>query len=230
MQSSSSCIPNSKVLHIYEPMCLAEQWGLIIFPNPDQAAPHADVYWTQETDPAIVSVFITPRRSDETDEMRAVIEGCEIDILRVPDGTEHMLTRGRFSSAQSTCSGMSLLHSREPTKVNLDMRGPGQMEPAYNAYKQAEEILHPGPWRWTERTKRLRNALICLDVKSAGLPLRAAAEIIFGEDRVAEEWSRQKAFRDRVRGYYRTGQRLSTNGYKELLKGGPLDTMAKTSH
>lgn len=226
VQASMSCVPDSKVLHLYERVPLAETWGLILFPNPDQPAPHADVYWLPELDPAIVSVYITPRKNGEPDEMKAAIEGCQIDVLRVADGTEHMLTRGKFSSAQSICSGMSLLHSREPVKVNLDMRGPGRMERAYAAYKLAEEILHPGPWRWTERTKRLRNSLICLDVKNAGLPLRAAAEIIYGQDRVSADWSEQKSFRDLVRGYHRTGQRLAARGYKELLKGGPLDTMA----
>ena len=226
VRHSTSCVPDSKLLHLYEPMPAAERWGMIIFPNPDQAAPQADVYWLPEVDPAIVSIIITPRQSGEVDEMKAVLDGCEIDILRVQDGTEHMLTRGKFSSAQSICAGLSLLHAREPVKVNLDMRGPGRMERAYDAYKQAEEILHPGPWRWTERTKRLRNALICLDVKDAGLPLKVAAEMIYGEERVAEDWPKQKAFRDLVRGYHRTGQRLVARGYRDLLKGGPLDSMA----
>lgn len=226
VQISTSCIPDGKVIHLYETEPAAEAWGLIFFPNPDQAAPKADVYWRKALDPAIVSVIITPRLSGERDEMKAAIEGCSIDVFRDPFGTEHLLTRGTFSSAQSICSGLSLLHARQPVKVNLDMRGPGRMDRSLAAYKLAEEILHPGPWRWTEKTQRLRNALVCLDVKDAGLTLRAAAEIIYGTQRVDEDWAHQKSFRDRVRGYYRTGEGLREKGYKELLNGGPLDAIA----
>lgn len=227
VQRSMSCIKDSKILNLYERCPLAESWGLIFFPNPDQSAIRADVYWMSGWDPSIVSMFVTSRQSGEADEMKAVVDGCEIDVLRTPNGTEHMLTRGAFSTAQSTCSGKSLLHAREPVKVILDPRGPGQMHRALDAYRLAEEILHPGPFRWTERTKRLRNALICLDVKAAGLQLRDAAEIIYGEARVATDWSSQKSMRDLIRGYYRTGQTLADRGYRRLLKGGPLNVIEK---
>jgi len=225
VQFSTSCIPNSKVVHLYESVPEAERWGLMFFPNPDQPAPTADVYWLADFDPAIVSVMVTPRNSGEPDEMKAVIDGCSIDVLRDPNGTEHLLTRGKYSSAQSLCSGLSLLHARQPVKVNLDMRGPGQMDLSLAAYKQAEEILHKGPWRWTSRTLRLRNALICLDVKEAGLQLRDAAEMIYGEERVANEWSGRKQLRDQLGGFYKTGQKHRSATYRSLLKGGPLDAM-----
>ena len=229
VQHSTSCIPNSKVLHLYERCPLAEDWGLIFFPNPDQAAPRADVFWLSNWDPSIVSMFVTSRQGGEIDEMKAVIDGCEIDVLRDPNGTEHMLTRGAHSTAQSICSGKSLLHAREPVKAILDMRGPGRMDGAYDAYKLAEDILHPGPFKWTERTKRLRNALICLDVKAAGLSLRDAADIIYGPERVANDWSGQKSFRDLMRGYHRTGQSLADRGYRDLLQGGRLDVIVRAN-
>lgn len=226
VQRSMSCIADSKVLHLYERSPLAETWGLIFFPNPDQAAPRADVYWLSGWDPAIVSMFVTARKNGEADEMKAVIEGCQIDVLRDPNGTEHLLTRGTHASAQSICSGASLLHAREPVKVILDTRGPDRIERSVDAYKLAEDILHPGPFKWTERTKRYRNALICLDVKAAGLSLKDAAEIIYGSERVSSDWGSQKSLRDRVRGFYRAGQKLSDGGYRNLLQGGRLDVIA----
>jgi len=229
VQRSMSCIADSKVLHLYERCPLAETWGLMFFPNPDQAAPRADVYWLPGWDPAIVSMKVEARNSGEIDEMKAVIDGCQIDVLRDPDGTEHLLTRGAFSSAQSICSGMSLLHARQPVRVDLDTRGPDRMHQAYDAYKLAEEILHPGPFRWTEKTNRLRNALICLDVKAAGLSLREAAEIIYGKERVESEWLSVRTIRDRMRNYTRAGQALTDGGYRRLLQGGPLNVIKTTT-
>lgn len=225
VQRSMSCIADSKVLHLYERCPLAETWGLIFFPNPDQPAPRADVYWLTGWDPAIVAMHVTARQPGEIDEMKDVIDGCQIDVLRDPNGTEHLLTRGLFSTAQSICSGKSLLHAREPVKIDLDTRGPGKVDRSYDAYKLAEEILHPGPFRWTDRTIRLRNALVCLDVKAAGLSLRDAAEIIYGKARVDSDWSTQKSLRDQTRSYYQTGLRLSDRGYRRLLQGGPLNVI-----
>lgn len=227
VQRSMSCIADSKVLHLYERCQLAETWGLLFFPNPDQAAPRADVYWLSGWDPAIVSMKVSARNSGEVDEMRAVIDGCQIDVLRDPDGTEHLLTRGAFSSAQSICSGMSLLHARQPVRVDLDTRGPRRMHQAYDAYKLAEEILRPGPFKWTEKTTRLRNALVCMDVKAAGLPLRHAAEIIYGQERVDCDWSKQKSMRDLMSSYLGTGVRLANGGYRKFLQGGPLSKIEK---
>lgn len=227
VQRSTSCIADSKVLHLYERCPFAETWGLMFFPNPDQAAPRADVYWLSEWDPAIVSMKVSARNSGEVDEMKAVIDGCQIDVLRDPDGTEHLLTRGAYSSAQSICSGMSLLHARQPVRVDLDTRGPGRMHQAYDAYKLAEEILHPGPFKWTEKTTRLRNALVCMDVKAAGLPLRHAAEIIYGQERVDSDWSKQKSMRDLMSSYLGTGERLANGGYRKFLQGGPLNTIER---
>jgi hypothetical protein len=229
VQRSMSCIADSKILHLYERYPLAETWGLHFFPNPDQPAPRADVYWLTSWDPSIVAMHVTARQNGEVDEMKAVIDGCQIDVLRDHNGIEHLLTRGAFSSAQSICSGKSLLHAREPVKVILDTRGPGKMRRAYEAYQLAEEILHPGPFRWTEKTKRLRNALVCLDVKAAGLPLRHAAEIMFGAERVESDWSKQKSLRDLMSSYLGTGQRLSEHGYRRLLRGGPLNVLDRVT-
>lgn len=229
VQRSMSCIADSKVLHLYEPCPLAETWGLMFFPNPDQPAPRADVYWLSGWDPAIVAMEVTSRQNGEVDKMKAVIDGCQIDVLRDPYGTEHLLTRGTFSTAQSICSGKSLLHAREPVKVTLDTRGPGRMHRAYDAYKLAEEILHPGPFKWTDRTIRLRNALICLDANVAGLSLRDAAEIIYGHARVETDWSHQRSMRDRTRSYSRMGQTLADGAYRRLLQGGPLNVMKTAS-
>ncbi|MEL6860331.1 MAG: DUF2285 domain-containing protein [Pseudomonadota bacterium] len=229
VQRSMSCIADSKILHLYERCPLAETWGLMFFPNPDQPAPRADVYWLSGWDPAIVTMKVSKRNSGEIDEMKAVIDGCQIDVLRDFNGTEHLLTRGDYSSAQSICSGMSLLHAKEPVRVDLDTRGPDRMHRAYDAYKLAEEILHPGPFKWTERTLRLRNALICLDATAAGLSLRDAAEIIYGRARVESEWSRQRTMRDRMRSYSRAGQTLADGGYRRLLQGGPLNVIETAS-
>lgn len=221
---ANSCLEGGKVLRLNTTQPKAEAWGLLFFPNPDQAAPKADVFWNPSLDPCVVTMMVTPRGLAEKDVMFAVATSrCTIDVLTDTAGTEHLLTRGQYASAQSICSGLSILSTATPFKLDLHMRGPEKMDAAYTAYKRASTILHEGPWVWSERTKRMRNALICLDVKDAGLDLRHAGQIIFGDARVAQDWSSSKSLRDRVRSYYRTGQRLRDGDYLKLLRSSPID-------
>lgn len=221
----ASCIPGGKVLLTTTQQNKADAWGLLFFPDPDQIAPRADVFWAPELDPCVVPMVVSPRNIHEKDEMFAeVMEACTIDVLRDVHDTEHLLTRSKFSTAQSLCFGQSLL-SGESVKLNIYIQSPDHVDEAYNAYRRACVILHEGPWQWTERTIRLRNALVCLDVKDAGLPLRHAAEIILGEDRIAEEWAHNKSLRDRFRSYHRSGLRLRDGGYKSLLSSTPIDAI-----
>lgn len=218
-----SCVPNSKLLRVHTRQNEARDWGLLFFPNPDQAALKADVFWDPALDPLHVTVMVTPRdKADPDDLFERTVASCSIDHLTDYDGQEHLLVRGAHGTAQSKCSGVSILASDQPVKVSLNMRGPDRIDHAYLAYKRAEKILYPGPWHWTERTRRLRNALICLDVKDAGLPQRFAASIIFGEERVEREWTTSKSFRDLTRSFYRKGRRLRSGGYRRLLGAKPI--------
>lgn len=220
---ASSCVPNSKLLTVSTRQNKAREWGLLFFPNPDQAAPKADVFWDPELDPLHVTVMVTPRDEAESDDLfERTIASCSIDHLTDYDGREHLFVRGAHGTAQSRCSGVSILSSEQPVKVSLNMRGPDRIDHAYLAYKRAEKILYPGPWHWTDSTRRLRNALICLDVKDAGLPQRFAASIIFGEARVEREWTKSKSFRDLTRSFYRKGRRLRGGGYRRLLGAKPI--------
>lgn len=221
----ASCIPGGKVLRTRAHQNKADVWGLLFFPNPDQFAPKADVFWAPEIDPCVVPMVVSERSLHEKDEMFAeVMEACTIDVFRDAHDTEHLLTRGKFATAQSLCFGQSLL-SGASVKLNLHIQSPDHVDFAYNAYRRASAILHTGPWQWTERTQRMRNALVCLDVKDAGLSLRHAAEIILGEERVEEEWNCNKSLRDRVRSCHRTGLRLRDGGYKKLFCSTPIDAV-----
>lgn len=222
---AESCVPGSKLLRLESAQTQALEWGLLFFPNPDQPAPRADVFWDPSYDPFHVTVTVSARDPSETDELyEHTIAKATIDHLTDHQGREHLLMRGEYATAQSLCSGLSLLGTNGPVKVALKMQGPNQIDRTYLAYKRAASILHPGKLAWTERSLRLRNALICLDVKDAGLTLRHAARIIFGENRTTQEWTCSKPFRDSVRSLQRTGERLRSGGYKRMLgaKGTPI--------
>ncbi|GAB5458995.1 MAG: hypothetical protein Hens3KO_20250 [Henriciella sp.] len=224
VKRSESCLQGGQNLRLSSPQSNAERWGLLFFPNPDIPAPRADVFWVPERDPFIVPMVVGPRRLDEEDKMYAqIVEAATIHVLRDAFGQEHLLTKGRFATAQSICTGQSILAATETFKLNLHIEGPESAKSALAAYERASAILHEGPWEWTEKTLRLRNALICLDVKEAGLSLRHAAEMIYGKHRVDDTWSEDKSFRDSVRSLYRTGVRLRDRDYLKILRKAPFE-------
>lgn len=198
----------------------ASNWGLFFFPNPDVPAPQALTFWKPDTDPDLVEIRVTARLPNEIDTIyERSIRTCKITNLTDLDGAEHILLNGANCTTQARCSGRSLI-TLEPVKMSLAMRGSFDLKGHVQTHKSAEMVFEPAPefpLVWRGRAKRLRNALICLDVKEAGLDLRHAAEIIFGEPRVARDWNTSKSLRDRVRSYYRTGQTLRDGGYRNLL-------------
>jgi hypothetical protein len=209
------------VMKLRRPQPGAEAWGLIFFPNPDQSALEADVFWSDDVYPNHIRLHIARRLPGEVDEIfMRTVEHCRVRHLTDWNGNEHMLIRGKACTVQARCVGLSLL-ANEPVKMSYDLRGPEPMEKRFRMYKTAESVWddpYPLTVKWTPEAERLRNGLICLDVKDAGLDLRHAAEIIYGVDRVEEDWAVCQAFRDRMRAFYKRAVALRDGGYRALLQ------------
>ncbi|GAB5458329.1 MAG: hypothetical protein Hens3KO_13590 [Henriciella sp.] len=202
------------------PQAAAEKWGLFFFPNPDVPAPGANTFWQPEFDPDHLEIKVTAREPGEVDTIyQRSVRTCQVKHLTDLRGVEHILLNGPTCTAQARCSGKSLI-TLEPVKMALAMRGSFDLEGHVQMHRRASIVFEPVPRRpliWRGRANRLRNALICVDVKDAGFDLRHAAQIMFGEARIERDWSVSKSLRDRVRSYYRTGQRLRDGGYRNLL-------------
>lgn len=203
----------------------ANLWGLFFFPNPDVPAPLARTFWMPDTDPDLLEIRVTSRLPNETDTIyERSVRTCKVTHFTDLERIEHILLNGANCTAQARCSGRTLI-SLKPVKMSLAMRGTFDLNDHIQMHKRSEMVFDPAPEHpliWRGRANRLRNALICLDVKEAGLELRRAAEIMFGEDRIARDWNSSKSLRVRVRSYYRTGQKLRDGGYRNLLLKQPI--------
>lgn len=199
----------------------ANEWGLMFFANPDLTALTARHFWTEEADPDFVSLQITRREQGERDELfDYTVARCAVDHLVDAEGAEHLLLRGKTCTAQCQCTGLSLL-DLQLMKMTIGMKSLDGASDSFEAYQRAEQVFNlpvDDPETLSGRQERLRNALICLDMKEAGFDLRQAAIVIYGEARIEQDWVNTRAMRDRVRGYYRTVVRLRDGGYRMLLK------------
>ena len=71
---------------------------------------------------------------------------------------------------------------------------------------------------WAPHSLSLRNALIALDGELAGLRHREIATVIYGDQRVAEEWSSPaRDMKNRISRAVKRGVNLMRGGYRNLL-------------
>jgi hypothetical protein len=208
-------------LDIVAPQPEAEHWGLLFFPNPEQSSLYADVFWSEATYPNHISVNVTPRLPEETDEIyETSIKHCRIRHLRDLEGNEHILLLGKACATQVRCIGLSL-RSANPVKMSFDLTGPSRMEKQFRQIKAASKAYIPcdlNKPQWTPHTIVLRDGLITLDAVDAGLSLREAAEIIYGPERVKDEWNEtNRSMKDRMRFRLRKARLLCDGGYRGFL-------------
>ncbi|MPZ41506.1 MAG: DUF2285 domain-containing protein [Rhizobiales bacterium] len=198
---------------------LAEHWGLYVLADPSRRARDVPVFWL----PTIAR--------------RTIRAGCRIAASPTIAGA---FTLARFTAARSAVIGVDGIPvvslKGDGVSVGLAARGwhvltrPAAITFELDAFDdigaQAECIkllqrfsevddlrkIGRSPWASDER---LRHTLTALDGKS----YREIAIMIFGEERVIEDWNGASRFmKDRVRRLVAKGHDLMDGGYRELLR------------
>lgn len=217
---------NIRLLKSRVPQTQAERLGLVFMPAPALTALEADVVWTRQAFPAQIEVQCTPllagRRCGLWEE---VVPHCEITHVTDSVGREYLLIRRDGCVLQVRCSGMSLL-GMEPVRMGLDVTEIAGFEEKVKRKRAALNFLsgamapEPGPPLWHRRSQILRDGIIALDCIEMGLPRRMICEVLYGEERVAEEW-KGPCMKHTIRYLVLKAQGLRDGGYlKELLGAG----------
>ena len=209
-------------LDMLAPQPEAERWGLILFPDPDHTALYADLFWSELAYPNFIRVNVSPRLEGEIDEIYQIsAELCRVRQLTDWNGLEHVLVQGKGCAIQVRCTGLSL-RSIDPVRMAFELTGPSTMEKQFRLIKQANRAYEPhdpDTPGWTIGSQNLRDGIIALDVIDAGLPLRAAAKIIYGSDRVEESWSSPgQHMKERLRKRLQRARQIRDGGYREYLQ------------
>ena len=217
-----SCHDHITLYNISAPQPGAEAWGLVFFPNPDKNAIDADLFWSPHLFPRKVEVHVTNRMPGEVDEIYdETVRACRIKHLTDWEGAEHLRIRGLNCSIQVRCHGRSLL-SKDPVRMAFDIRGVTDIEEKFRILKKARAIYGDDsdrPPAFSAEAQRLRDGVIALDARMAGLSLAETAEILFGAERVREEWSNGgRWMKDRVRSHIDRATRIMQGGYRAMLR------------
>ena len=209
------------LLKLRRPQPEAEACGLAFFPNPDATALRANVFWSAHAYPRDLCVQVVPTAPGVVDELLVhAIRHCEIIHFTGVDRSEQFLLRRNTCTIQIRSEGMSLL-SHEPHRMRIVIDGHEDMDEMLAVLKSAQRLMagreEPVP-TFNSRSFELRNALICLDAKEAGLSYWEMAEIIHGSDHVKSLQERgSRALKDAMRRSLRRGRELRDGGFVELL-------------
>lgn len=197
------------------------------FAAPDEPAPEAPVIWLQNLSRHVIA--------SNADRIGAP-DQLDFDIRHIPFtahvhidalGSQHVVLKSSVLHVVLLVSGP--LITMAPVRLQFASHGLTRLGQHIDALGALAHLLigrrlaipadRPGE---VDRIK-LRDAIIALDGERAGATRREIATVIYGAERVAEEWThpdgRLKAVikRDVLR-----GRRLVAGGYRNLVAGGTL--------
>ena len=181
-----------KVYKSRVPQTIAERWGLVMMVDPDLNAIDANTVWTAKAFPDQVAINVVPRAENERCEIYdKSVALCKISHFTDSVGREFLITRGNGCLFQSRCQGLSLL-GLEPVKMELRMTDFESYKRKAKAHEDGMRVFGGDPDaetpKWTKRTQMLRDGLIALDCLELGMSQRDIAKVIYGVERVNDEW------------------------------------------
>lgn len=213
------------LLKMLRPQPEAEAWGLKFFPNPGVPAPKAKVFWNDEAHAEKIHVWVSERKPDEPNRIfDQTVAKCRVEHLVDWDGHEHLIIRGKQCSIQVRCHDLSLYHPT-PVKMSFNVSDVDEIERYSKILEQSklvfgDYIVSPPPF--TRKAQLMRNGLIALDGRRAGLTDRQIASIIEGTETVEAGVAKgDRSLIRRVRTYRDKAQALCGGGYRDLLAPRP---------
>ena len=196
----------------------AESWGLVFFENPEMSADDAHVFWHPDALNRIVhcssSLEASPRNSAlSLDQFRGIRQ-----ILSCDD-VEYLSVRDCQKSARLVISGPSLLTG--PRALIFNIEGLDRLSPAMEMLQILSSLRDKSHWTppsWGQTELRLRECLVALDGHLEDRSYRNIAQVLYGNDRVAETWTSDTRFmKDKVRRAVERGVELMNGEYRKLL-------------
>lgn len=144
-------------------------------------------------------------------------------ILIDATGRQHVILRTLKGTLQIVVEGAHVATARVTLRLSIssmsDLVGNARLlcrlEQALSARDTAVAPTRP----WSAQSKRLRDALLAVDARRAGVTFRQVASLIYGRERVARDWP-GAGLKVRVRRDLQRGLALCSGGYRNLLGQG----------
>jgi hypothetical protein len=193
------------------------RWGCLNLPDPGLAWMDARILWSAEVDPSVLRVLALPVSGRD---------GAAFELARCGSPTvvrgkacEHVLLRAGTTSVRLDVASGSLLDG--PVSLVHDLAGTGDIDRTTAALRNFLEFSQAGALATrsatsAQRLRRQVEALRTFDALADGASIRDIGTILFGPDRVRQEWAGE-ALKSRCRRVIARARLMASGGYRLLL-------------
>ena len=201
------------------PASCTARWGCLNMPDADQRWSDATLLWSAEIDRSVLGVLALP--ASERIGPPIDLAACDAKAFVVIAGDcQHVLLRNGAGAVRLDVLSGSFIDG--PVSLVLSLIGMDENEPAIVALRRFLHFRRTGRFpapsgRACQRLRRQVLALRVHDAQAAGASIRDVGVMLFGFDRVQNEWA-DEALKSQCRRLIALAREMAAGGYRTLLR------------
>lgn len=201
------------------PASCTHRWGCLNMPSAARRSTDASLLWSAEFDRSVLRVLALPVSGRLGTPFDLATCGSEAFVVDGGD-CEHIMLRGRAGSVRLDVLSGSLLDG--PASLSLSLAVMEENGPALAALQRFLHLQRTGrlPAQSPLASQRLRRQVLALrvhDALAAGASIRDVGIMLFGFDRVRDEWA-DEALKSQCRRLISLAREMASGGYRALLR------------
>lgn len=193
------------------------RWGCLAMPDASLGWTEAPVLWSAAVDASVLQVVALPVMDRQTEPFDLIGSAARATVIR-GENREHVLLGVGAGAIRLDVAGGSLLEG--PVSLMHDLAGVVDLEPALVALRRFLEFRRTGHLTVVPPAgQRLGRQVLALRVHDAlvtGASIRDVGVMLFGLERVREEWAGE-ALKSQCRRLIAMARDMAAGGYRELL-------------
>ncbi|WP_449470581.1 DNA -binding domain-containing protein [Sphingobium chungangianum] len=193
------------------------RWGCLAMPDAGLGWMEAPVLWSAAVDASVLQVVALAVMDLQTEPFDHIGSAVRATVVR-GDQREHVLLGSGAGAIRLDVAGGSLLEG--PVSLMHDLSGVVDLEPTLAALRRFLNFRRTGHLTVVPpASQRLRRQVLALrvhDALVAGASIRDVGVMLFGLDRIREEWAGE-ALKSQCRRLIAMARDMATGGYRELL-------------
>lgn len=196
--------------------CIA-RWGCLAMPDASLGWAEAPVLWSAAVDASVLQVVALPVMDRQREPFDLIGSAVRATVVR-GENREHVLLGSGAGAIRLDVAGGSLLEG--PVSLMHDLSGIVDLEPTLAVLRRFLDFQRTGHLTAVPpASQRLRRQVLALrvhDALVAGASIRDVGVMLFGLDRIREEWPGE-ALKSQCRRLIAMARDMAAGGYRELL-------------